>query len=106
MTASSGDQAVEMLQDITEPDLLLTDAVMPGRCQGKDVAQAFKNLWPERPVVMMSGYVDWRDFSETEKSALDYFMHKPFRLSEIVNVMEQNLRDSEKTTSIKRAVGS
>lgn len=104
-TASSGDQAIERLQNSANTDILLTDGIMPGHHQGIDVAVVFKNLWPERPVVMMSGYVDWHDFSAHQQAAIDKFVQKPFQLPEIVKVVRtvESLYGAEPST--KRAVG-
>lgn len=56
--ASDGAEAIELIQQQPQSfDLLLTDAVMPGY-SGKHVCEAFRQKWPETPVIILSGHGD------------------------------------------------
>lgn len=53
--ASGADQALQLL-DAGGFDLVLTDVVMPGRLNGKDLSDEVRRRWPNTRVVFMSGY--------------------------------------------------
>ena len=53
--ASNADQALELLRG-NGFDLVLTDVVMPGRLNGKALAEEIQRLWPDTRIVFMSGY--------------------------------------------------
>jgi NO-binding membrane sensor protein with MHYT domain/nitrogen-specific signal transduction histidine kinase/ActR/RegA family two-component response regulator len=53
--ASNADHALELLRDNIF-DLVLTDVVMPGRLNGKALAEEIQRLWPDTRIVFMSGY--------------------------------------------------
>lgn len=58
LTASSGNDALEILQDSAEKiDLLLTDVIMRGM-NGRETADAIKVIQPDMKVLYMSGYTD------------------------------------------------
>ncbi len=53
--AGDADQALELLKSHSF-DLVITDVVMPGRLNGRGLAEEIKRTWPETRVVFMSGY--------------------------------------------------
>jgi NO-binding membrane sensor protein with MHYT domain/nitrogen-specific signal transduction histidine kinase/CheY-like chemotaxis protein len=53
--ARDADQALELLKSHSF-DLVITDVVMPGRLNGRGLAEEIKRTWPETRVVFMSGY--------------------------------------------------
>jgi len=56
VTASSGDEALIVVEDDSRPiDLLLTDVIMP-RMLGKELAEQAVRIRPGLPVLYMSGY--------------------------------------------------
>lgn len=54
-TFASGDEFIERLSQIEQPDLLITDAMMPG-ASGREVIEAFRSRFSRVPVLLMSGY--------------------------------------------------
>ncbi|MEO0773223.1 MAG: response regulator [Pseudomonadota bacterium] len=54
--ADTGDAAIIVMETGLQPDLLLTDIVMPGAIQGPELAQKARALMPGLPVLFMSGY--------------------------------------------------
>jgi hypothetical protein len=83
VTAAGGDEALELVRTGTEPDLLLTDVVMPGM-SGAELARRLRRLHPELPVLYMSGYTDDvvqpAELAEPRTS----FLAKPFHNAELV----------------------
>lgn len=56
--AVDGDEAMGLLVQQRRFDLLLTDVHMPGRFNGVDIARRMRTLWPEVPVVFVTGRPD------------------------------------------------
>jgi len=56
--ACNGEAALGLLQEPYCFDLLLTDVHMPGRSSGVDVALRMRLLWPEVPIVFVTGRPD------------------------------------------------
>ena len=58
LTASGGEQALELAQSHAGPiDLLLTDVVLP-HTNGRELAERLGELRPEMKIIYMSGYAD------------------------------------------------
>ncbi|WP_448107245.1 response regulator [Pseudomonas azerbaijanoccidentalis] len=54
---SSADAAsVYLQQHANQVALLLTDITMPGELNGADLANQFGDRWPDKPIMIMSGY--------------------------------------------------
>jgi PAS domain S-box-containing protein len=74
-----------------EIDVLLTDVMMPGELGGLDVARSLRALDPALKVVFMSGYsadIAREDFDE---AAGEYFLSKPFELTELASTLRRCL---------------
>ena len=54
-TATSGDEALEVIQSGTSVDLLLSDVMMPGSINGFELAREVRKLRPGIPIIFMSG---------------------------------------------------
>jgi signal transduction histidine kinase/DNA-binding response OmpR family regulator len=74
-----GDAALKMLQTHDrQPDLLVTDLVLPGALQGRQLAERATELRPGLPVLFMSGYTRGSTVGgETIDDAMA-FLEKPF----------------------------
>jgi CheY-like chemotaxis protein len=55
LQASGGNEALELIERLGPPDLLLTDVRMPG-LNGVGLAQALQARYPTVPIIFMSGY--------------------------------------------------
>jgi two-component system cell cycle sensor histidine kinase/response regulator CckA len=53
--ASGGSGALHLVAQHGQPDLMLTDLMMPG-IGGVELARRLRERWPELPVLFMSGY--------------------------------------------------
>lgn len=75
--ASSAEEALRLLEEGLEPDLLVTDHLMPGM-NGADLAREVRRQRPTLPVLLISGY------AEVEGIEPDIVrLTKPFRESEL-----------------------
>lgn len=69
--------------------LLLTDITMPGKLNGADLANLFGDRWPEKPIMIMSG------FETPESSGVRHavsFIKKPWALGQLLDCVEVALK--------------
>lgn len=87
--AANGEQALESLEK-TLPDLVVTDFAMP-YADGGDLMRAIRAEPNMRhlPIVLMSAALPK---SADAKDLADYFINKPFRVDQLLEVMEALLR--------------
>ncbi len=100
-TAESGDEAVSLLRGGLVPDILLTDAVMPGHVQGWDLARYSKEKYPSVPVIMMSGYARPFVSEEDNCSEIDCFLAKPLGLAAVSEELRLWLVKSNSAVELK-----
>ena len=78
LEADSGDAALPILQQ-GGVQLLLTDIKLPGRLNGRELADRARAQDPTLPIIFMTGQPDPGDRS----SPLDMFISKPYTLATI-----------------------
>ncbi|MBV6827154.1 response regulator [Pseudomonas sp. PD9R] len=87
---TSADAACEYLQQhANQVRLLLTDITMPGKLNGADLANYFGDRWPDKPIMIMSGY------ETPESSGVRYevaFIKKPWALGQLLDCVEAALK--------------
>jgi DNA-binding NtrC family response regulator len=69
--------------------LLLTDITMPGTLNGADLANLFGDRWPDKPIMIMSG------FETPESSGVRHevsFIKKPWALGQLLDCVEGALK--------------
>jgi DNA-binding NtrC family response regulator len=91
--ASADAASVYLERHSNEVRLLLTDITMPGKLNGADLANQFGDRWPDKPIMIMSG------FETPETSGVRHqvsFIKKPWALGQLLDCV-QNALDSRKT---------
>ena len=84
LEASSGEEALHILQErMLEPELLLTDIVMPGM-SGLALAAQVHHIRPSLPVIFMTGFADEYQ-AELSGSVC---LRKPFRAAELLTAIQ------------------
>jgi diguanylate cyclase (GGDEF)-like protein/PAS domain S-box-containing protein len=93
ITASSGEQALRLLAQGLEPDLVLLDVMMPGM-SGYDVCGALKRhpVWRDIPVIFVTARVDPRSESEALSGGAVDFIHKPVKMDVLRTRVRLHLR--------------
>lgn len=95
LTATSGDAAVQILDDIAEDiHLLLLDLKMPG-LSGTEVLKIVKSKYPKLPVGILTAYGDKEE--ECRLLGADFFVKKPYSLRELNDSIEEAVKKSPKT---------
>ncbi|MFL1516150.1 response regulator [Pseudomonas prosekii] len=86
----SADAATLYLEENADKiSLLLTDITMPGKRNGADLANDFGDRWPEKPIMIMSG------FETPETSGVRHevsFIKKPWALGQLLDCVEGALK--------------
>ena len=79
-TAANADEALKLSRLTGRPDLLITDIVLSGTTNGRQLAQKMRARWPGLRVLCVSGYTDGV-LPEVVDGLSDgmYFLAKPFR---------------------------
>ena len=83
LEADNGDQAVAILAQNPDVQLLFTDIRLPGRLTGWDIAERARELRPDIPVIYATGY-SAGDLRLVEGAI---FMKKPYKPSAIVDAV-------------------
>ena len=87
--ATSGDEALRMLEAGDEADLVLSDIVMPGELSGVGLLRIVRQRWPLLPVVLMTGYSE-----ELVPKEVARLLPKPFAVADLVAALEEELTRS------------
>ena len=86
--AGSGEEALRMLEaEIRQPNLLLTDIVMPG-VNGLTLAARIHHSYPDLGVLFMSGYAS--EYEDELSGSI--CLQKPFKPAQLLAAVEDVLR--------------
>jgi CheY-like chemotaxis protein len=91
-TAQSGAEALSKLQDKPYA-LVITDYKMP-EMNGLDLAMAVRRVAPETQVILMTAH-GTGDLQNTANTDLDGYIDKPFKLSEIREIVDAAVSSTE-----------
>jgi CheY-like chemotaxis protein len=84
LEASSAFEAIQILEARPDIHLVFTDAEMPGRMDGIELAHYIRNRWPPVKLIVVSGKIV-NDPPKLPRGAR--FFPKPYRESSIVEAM-------------------
>ena len=94
---ATGREALEVLRQRSEIDLLFTDVVMPGGMFGPELAREASRLRPELKVLFTSGYTEHPvqplDGLDSEAKILN----KPYRRNDLALMLRLVLKASERS---------
>ena len=90
ISANSGEQALRLLEQHPEVDVLITDQAMP-RMTGAELAAAAQTMRPQLPIVVASGYAELPGGSDASLTRLT----KPFTQTELTDALRQALKVCE-----------
>jgi len=90
LTATDGQEALEIGRSAEKMDLVLTDVVMP-EMGGKELIQ---ELWKETPylgAVVITGYALAEDLGELKKDGILDILRKPFDMYALAEIVRRAL---------------
>ncbi len=90
LEARTGEQAMDMLHDADDLDLLITDMMMPGM-DGGTLARFVKVERPEVRVILISGYSEEVARGDVLDSPDIHFLPKPFSLGQLASKVKDVL---------------
>lgn len=90
-TAADGKEALALLREAVQPDLLLTDVVLPGGLSGRQLADAAAALLPGLRVLFTSGYPGSGLLQGGRVRPGVQLISKPFRRSELAATVRAQL---------------
>ncbi|MCK5380878.1 MAG: response regulator [Candidatus Latescibacteria bacterium] len=76
-------------------DLVITDLNMP-KMGGKKLLKAIKLRAPQLPVAVVTGYGASETWAEVKAMGAEGFLEKPFRISEVKNLVEHTMEASRR----------
>ena len=89
-TASTGEEALEIVQKGMAPDLVLLDLLMPG-IDGLETLENLRKLRPGVKVVMLSCVNDTKKVVQAIRLGASDYITKPFQKAELDHVIDQCL---------------
>ncbi len=93
LIAEDGVQAEALAREQgAPPTIALLDVTMPHR-GGVETREALRRLWPELPIVLMSGYSEVAIPPRLEGERASTFLHKPFGLADLRRALAEALGD-------------
>jgi DNA-binding NtrC family response regulator len=93
LTASDGDEGIEAVRK-HHPDLVVSDIHMPNR-NGLLLLQDIKQLNPGLPVVLITGFLNYKSDVNALKIQPDAFMEKPFTMEQLRETVDRLLPNIE-----------
>ena len=99
LVANSGQQALEVLQEHPEINLMFSDVVMPGEVDGYDLAKETMHLYPTVKVLLTSGFTAKREGAISGdiplfKKLTNDLLNKPYNQTELAQAV-RNILDKE-----------
>lgn len=85
LEAADATEALHLLETNSDIRVVFTDVEMPGALDGFALAQRIEALWPDIGVLVTSGR---RYPSEIFQAATRRFLPKPFRVAQVVEVID------------------
>jgi two-component system, cell cycle sensor histidine kinase and response regulator CckA len=96
IVADSGRQALDVVDSKGDDiDMVILDLIMPGMDGGK-VFERIKEIRPQLPVMLSSGYAINGQADDIMKKGCNGFIQKPFNLSELSQKLRQILNTTKK----------
>ncbi len=86
----NGIEAVEMVRENTEIDLVLMDIRLP-RMDGIEATAKIKEIDPEMPVIIQTAYATQSSHDEAIKCGCDDFITKPIQIETLLILLKKHL---------------
>ncbi|WP_227816220.1 PAS-domain containing protein [Nitrogeniibacter aestuarii] len=92
--ADNGVEAQTMLEHVPDIGLLISDTVMPGGIGGRELVQIARQLRPELPLLLITGYASGQAIAEVQDLDVP-ILRKPFDRSVLERTLDQLLSHVE-----------
>ena len=88
---NDGVEAVKMIQENTEIDVVLMDIRLP-RMNGIEATLRIKEINPEMPIIIQTAYGMSSAKEEAIKSGCDDFITKPIHMETLLSLLQKHLK--------------
>lgn len=88
-SASSGPEAIALLDSIDRLDLLLTDVIMPGGMTGAQLAARILQRRPGTPILYSSGYTENVNLGDGLSGREISFLSKPYSGTQLIDAIQR-----------------
>jgi CheY-like chemotaxis protein len=95
LEAANGKDALEVLRTHTDVDLLFTDMVMPGGMNGRELAVAACELYPNLKVLYCSGYAEHAILHQGLPDQVARLLSKPYTRPELAKRIRAVLAEGQ-----------
>jgi len=89
--AESGIEAIALIKENPQIDLVLMDIYMPGM-DGFEATKQIKQIRPELPVVAQTFYENQIEKDKVINAQFDDFISKPININKLLAIMEKYLK--------------
>lgn len=93
--ATSGTEALELVNSDSSVDVLLSDVVMPGELQGLELADRVKKMRPDMKIIIMSGYPKGSEHGDYEENSCFTKLMKPVSLAQLSSALREEFEEDE-----------
>ncbi len=91
LTAGDGLQALKILSETPQINLLISDVIMPGGLNGYELAEQATVINPQLKVILASGYSESALASKNSKNCSAILLNKPYSLEELARQVKMVL---------------
>ncbi|HMO55919.1 MAG TPA: response regulator, partial [Roseiflexaceae bacterium] len=91
LEAANGPEALAILHERDDIDLLFTDIVMPGGMSGRDLADAAYAIYPQLKVLYTSGYTENAIIHQGRLDPGIQLLTKPYRRADLARKIREAL---------------
>ncbi len=101
ITARSGAEALDLLDDYDDIAVLITDQTMP-EMTGLTLADRVRTLRPTLPIILSTGYTGRVPPERLREARIDTVLDKPYTLTQLTDAIEGALRASRRAPVTQR----
>ncbi len=88
--AKNGPEGLKLIESV-KADVIMTDLSMPGEPNGMALVRKIREMRPDTPVIVVSGFPTKERLEECKVLGIDDFLTKPFEMTFFNSVVERLL---------------
>jgi len=88
LTAENGNDALSILTNNQDIQILFSDVVMPGGVSGVELAERARRINPKIKILLTSGFIDTNENIDNESVFIKEMLPKPYRIRELLTRMQ------------------
>lgn len=100
-TAENGPEGLRLIESVSA-DVIMTDLNMPGEPSGMALVRRIREMRPNTPVIVISGYPTKERLEECKKLGVEDFLTKPFEMTFFSSIISRLLAAGGKTQTPAR----